>query len=226
MKRTTILICVLIFSANTGLFGQKVGETGIAIGFNNTLSNEEFKMRWSEEYSPPIFLNIRASKSWYRNDHKIALRKEVGLNLQYAKIGMGGGGLAAGNYYSGKIISLFAEASLLLRVRVDSTISLGIGPTAEYLLIGSNNLNNSYYTIFTNPPSSGDINYSGINRDYFNQPSYGIKLSIFNLANIKRYKVGLNFSYLWTKNEHSNFFLSNYLNVSLLLSVSKTRNKL
>ena len=216
MKHFSILLFFLMFSTTFTAFGQQTSETTFGIGINKTLSSE-YKQRWSEEYTPPTFLNLKANKSWYRNDRKISLQKEAGLNLQYAKISVGGGGLGAGNYYSGKIFSLFGEASLLMRVRVDSMISFGIGPTGEYLLIGSNNLNNSYYTMLTNPSRSGDISISGINRDYFNQPNYGIKLSIFETEINEKTTIGINFSYLWTKSEYSNFYTSNYFRVSLFI---------
>ena len=222
MKHFSILVYFLMFSTKFIAFGQKVSETNLGIGFSKTPLNEKFKQHWSEDTPPPTFLNINVDKNWYRNDRKISLQKEAGLNLQYAKISIGGGGLGAGNYYSGKIISLFAEASLQIRFRVDSMISFSIGPTAKYLLIGSNNLNNSYYTMFTNPSRSGDISISGINRDYFNQPSYGIKLSIINSRINEKNTLGIDFSYLWTKNESSNFYASNYLQVSFLIGFMHT----
>ena len=57
-------------------------------------------------------------------------------------------------------------------------MAFGLGPEAEILIIGLNNLNNSYYSMFTNPYSAGDIRHGGLNRNYFNKPSYGIKLSL------------------------------------------------
>jgi hypothetical protein len=220
MKQFTVLLCVFILYVISPVFAQKVSETNFGIGFSKTPSNEEIKQHWWDDSPPPTFLNINTSKSWYRNDRKITLQKEIGLNLQYANIGVGGGGLGAGNYYSGKIINLNAEASLQIRVYIDCMISFGIGPTSEYLLLGYNNINNSYYT-HSDPPRSGDIRTSGINRDYYNQPSYGIKMSIIN-SRIKGENIlGLDVSYLWTKSEHSNFYASNYFQVSFFIGFRK-----
>jgi hypothetical protein len=220
MKHLLFLVCFLMFTSSFIAFGQTISETQFEIGINKTYSSE-YKTHWSEEFTPPTFLNLEATKSWYRKDRKITLQKEAGLNLQYAKISVGGGGLAATQYYSGKIISLFAEASLQLRFRIDSLISFGIGPTTEYLLIGSNNLNNSYYTRFTDPPSSGDISISGINRDYFNKPTYGIKISLIETSITEKTAIGLNFTYLWTKSEASNFYTTNYTRLSLYIGLKK-----
>lgn len=216
MQRTIILIFSLILISTYSVLAQKVRETQLGVGFIKTFSSD-YKSHWSEEFASPNFINLKVSENWYRNDHKVSLQKEIGLNLQYAKISVGGGGLGAGNYYSGKIISLFAEASLQLRFRIDSLFSLGIGPVAEYLITGANDLNNSYYSMFTNPPSSGDKSISGVNRDYFNRPLFGAKLSVFNSGISHRTTLGLSLSYLWTKADFSNFYLSNYMKVSLLI---------
>lgn len=215
MKNVLVIVSILVFSVTFCAFGQKASETKFGIGFSKTPSNEEIKQRWSVDNPPPTFLNINTSKNWFRNDRKIALQKEVGMNLQYSKINVGGGGLAAGNGYSGKIINLNVEANLQLRFQVDSIISFALGPMSEYLLVGYNDINNYYYSHF-DQPRSGNIRTSGINRDYYNQPSYGIKLSIINSRINGKKTLDLNFSYLWTKSESSNFYTSNYLQVSFL----------
>jgi len=40
--------------------------------------------------------------------------------------------------------------------------------------------------MFTNPYSSGIIRNTGINRDYFNQPAYGIKVRLFETCIAKK----------------------------------------
>ncbi len=216
MKPFTILFYVFMLSATSPVLAQKISETNFGIGYSKTPSNEEIKQHWSEDTQLPIFLNINVNKNWYRNDRKITLQKEVGINLQYSRISVGGGGLGTGNNYSGKIINMNAEASLQLRFHIDSMISFGIGPTAEYLLLGYHNINNSYYNL-SDPPRSGDIRTSGINRDYYNQPSYGVKMSIINSQINEKNTLGLDVSYLWAKSEHSNFYASNYFQVSFLI---------
>ena len=223
MKKNTVFLTVFLISAISPVLAQKISETKFELGFNKTFSSE-YNQRWPEEYALPNFLNLKTAQSWYRNDRRISLQKEAGLNLQYSKISVGGGGLGAGNYYSGKIISLFADISLQMRIRIDSMISFGIGPIAEYLLTGYSKLNNSYYTVFTNPPCSGDISISGINRYYFNQPSFGVKLSIFNSGNGKKTTLGLNLNYFWTKNEYSNFYLSKYLQISMMIGFKHVKS--
>lgn len=154
----------------------------------------------------------------------MTLQKEIGLNLQYANIGVGGGGLGAGNYFSGKIINLNAEASLQLLFNINGLISFALGPLSEHLLLGYNKINNSYYSYF-DQPRSGNIKTSGISRDYYNQPSYGIKLSIINSRINGKSTLGLDFNYLWTKSEHSNFYASNYIQINFLIGFRKKTKK-
>lgn len=221
MKKKLVIVSISIF-LTFGAFGQKISETNFGIGLSNTPRSEEIKHIWSEDTPPPTFLSINASKNWYRSDRKLTLQKNIGINLQYSKISVGGGGLGAGNYYTGKIINLNAEANLLLRFNFDSIISFAFGPMSEYLLVGYNKINNSYYTYFDRP-RSGDIKTSGINRDYYNQPSYGIKLSIINSRINGKNTLSLDFSYLWTKSEHSNFYASNYFQVSFLIGIKNQK---
>jgi hypothetical protein len=222
MKRILVFVSISMF-LTFGAFCQKESKNSFGIGFSKTPSNEEIKQHWSDDTQPPTFLNIKAIRSWFRNDRKISLQKEAGINLQCAKLSVGGGGLGAGNYYSGKIINLNALANLQLRVNIDPMISFAIGPMVEYLLVGYNKINNSYYSHF-DQPRSGNIKTSGINRDYYNQPSYGIKMSIINSRTNGKNTFDLDLSYLWTKSEFSNFYASKYFQVSFLIGFKK-KNK-
>jgi len=218
MKQLVAISALILILSSLNGFGQRVRETTFGVGINKTIP-ENFSQHWSNEFSAPTFLNLKVGKNWYRDGRAVAFVKSAGLNLQYSNMNIGGGGLAAGNHYTGKIINLYAEASLQARVRIDSIISFSFGPVAEYLIGGYHNITNSYYTMFTNPPSSGDKRDSGIGPDYFNKPSYGIKMG---LASDKA-KVGVNLSYYWTKSEHSNFFTSNYLQITVVIGFKKQK---
>jgi len=221
MKQFFILICVIVFSLNTDLFGQRICETGFELGINKT-SSPEYKLRWNNNAAPAYFI-FKTSKSWYGSDHRFPLRKELGLNLQYAGFDLAGGGLGGGSHYTGNIISLFADAALLVHFQLNKRIGFGIGLEAEILIIGKNNLNNSYFMAYYNPPISGDKRIKGINRDYFNQPTYGIKLCLFESDFTKKINFGLNISYLWVKSEYSNFYASNYTRISFFMGFKKQK---
>ena len=221
MKQKSILICVIVFLVNTYLFAQKVSETRFELGVNR-MSSPKFKMRWNDD-DFPIYPTIRTSKSWYNNDHWVSLSKEVGFNMQYSGIDLAGGGLGAGNHYTGSIISLFADAALLSHFQLSDILVFGIGPETEILIIGKNNLNNSYFNTFCNPPISGDRRIAGLNRDYFNQPAFGLKFSLFETFINEKTTFGFNFSYLWTKNEYSNFYASNYMRISFFVGLRKQK---
>lgn len=224
MKYLPILFYFIMFYTINSAFGQKISETSFAIGINKTSSPVQHNY-WNEN-PPPTYLTFNATKSWYNNDHWFSIRKEVGLNLQYSNIDLDSGGLGAHSSYSGNILSLFADAALLAQLRINSRLALAIGPEVEYLLIGNNNLNISYSTMFTNPPSSGEIRKNGINRDYFNQPAYGIKFRLFESGINGKTTIGLNFSYLWTKSEYSNFYAANYARISFFIGFRKEKKEL
>jgi len=137
--------------------------------------------------------------------------------MQYSNVNPSGGGIGASNHYSGSIVSLFANGCFQARFRIDSTFAIGIGPEAEILTIGANSINNNYYNLSTDPPSSSYKRNAGINRNYFDQPIYGIKLSVFKTGITENGTIGLTLSYLWTKSEYSNFYSSNYFRISFLI---------
>lgn len=223
MKIILAIACLLLLSFSFGALGQTIRETNLLIGINKT-SSPEYNSRWDE--LPPTYLLFGGTKSWHSNDHLLSLRKEAGLNLQFANIDLSSGGMGAGNHYTGHIFSLFANAALQARLRINNSLAFGLGPEAELLLIGLNNLNNEYHTMFTKPPSGGNVRYDGLNRDYFPQPSYGIKLSLFDSKADARTSIALNLSYLWTKSESSNFYASNYTHISFVVGFKKSKNEL
>lgn len=184
MIQGTILLGALMLSTITTVFGQKISETGFELGINKT-SSPEYKHRWNDDAVPSYF-TIKTSKSWYNNNHRFSLRKELGLKLQHAGIDLSCGGLGGGSSYKGNIISLFADAALLAQFKINNELGIGIGPEAEILIIGKNNLNNSYSCSFCNPRTLGEKHIAGFNRDYFNQPAYGIKLSLFETDMTKK----------------------------------------
>lgn len=223
MKQKPVLICLLFCVSISNLFGQKISETNLTFGIIKTSSPVQ-PNHWNDSPLPRYF-TFNVTESCYGNDHWLSLRKELGLNLQYSPIHLGGGGLAAQGYYSGNVLSLIPEVALLARFKINSTLAFSIGPIAQILAIGNTNVTYSYSTMFTNPPSSGLIINSGLNRDYFNQPSYGMKARLFESALTENAIIGLNISYLWTKQESSNFYASNYTLIALFIGFKKEKKK-
>lgn len=214
---------IIVFLLTGTSFGQKISETIFSLGINKTSSPDQ-QMYWNEN-APPTYIFLNASKLWYRENQRISFGKELGFNLQYANIDLDSGGLGAHSWRSGNIISLFADAALLVRFRINKTLALGFGPEAEILMIGKNNINSSYSISYTTPPMSGEEHENGLNRDYFNQPSYGLKLCLFESGLTEKTTIGLNFSYLWTKSESSNFYAANYVRISFLVGFKQKETK-
>lgn len=224
MKLFTFCFCFFMLSALTNLFGQKICETSFAFGFNKTASPYQ-QMHWNENPSP-AYLTFNATKSWYNNYHRFSIRKEVGLNLQYSKIVLDSGGLGGHNYYSGNITSSFADAALLAQLRINRRLTLAIGPHAEYLLIGYTNIRESYYYYNVDHYISGANRTVGLNRDYFNQPAYGIKFRLFESGISEKTTIGLSISYLWTKSEFSDFYATNYTRITFFIGFRKGNDEL
>ncbi len=215
-------IAVILFSVTFNALSQKINETNFALGINKTSSRVQGNY-WDE--APPTYLTFSAAKSWYNNDHRISLRKDLGLNLQYSSIGLGGGGLGVGNYYSGNVTSLFADVSLLANIKINKRLAFCVGPEAELLLIGNTDVTNDWYFHSSPQPMSGSIREHGINRDYFNQPAFGIKARLFESGVNKKVTIGLALSYLWTKSDHSNFYATNYTRISFFIGFRKQKTE-
>jgi hypothetical protein len=223
MKNYFVIVFYLLFMVNSSAIGQKICETNFSLGISKTVSLVQEK-QWGE--TPPTYLQLSSTKSWYSNNHRFSLLKEVGTNFQYSNIHNSFGGLGASDEYTGSIISLFADASLQARIRINNLYAFGLGPEAEILILGYNNINHSYYSRINYPEiTSGSKRTSGINRDYFNQPSYGIKVSLFQTDINEQTTIGLKFSYLWTKSESSNFYASNYTRISLFIGFKKQKKE-
>ena len=214
MKQFAIFLWVLSYSVISPVFGQTISEINFALGISKTSSPVQ-QEKWGEPSAS--YLTLNTTNSWFNNDHRLSLRKEIGINMQYSNVNLSGGGIGASNHYSGSIVSLFANGCLQARFRIDSTFAIGIGPEAEILTIGANSINNNYYNLSTDPPSSSYKRNAGINRNYFDQPIYGIKLSVFKTGITENGTIGLTLSYLWTKSEYSNFYSSNYFRISFLI---------
>ena len=224
MKLYTISSCFIFFTFLFSAFGQNISETNISLGINRTTIPSSYNY-WEEP--SPTYLFLGATKCWYGNSHLLSLRKEFGLKLQYSGIHNSSGGLGGSDEYSGKVMSLFVEASLQARLRLNNSFAFALGPEVEILSLGNTNINHSYYSMINYPElSSGSERMIGINRNYFNQPQYGIKLSLFQAGLNDRTTIGLNLSYLWTKSELSDFYASNYTKISLSIGFKKQKKEL
>jgi len=217
-----LVIFAFLFTAFCSVFGQTINETGFEAGFNKTYS-PDFEMNWNNSTSQPVFLTLGTMKSWYNEDHKISFRKELGINLQYEKIDLSGGGLAAGSSYSGNITSLFVTPSLLAHFKVSPKVSADLGPSMDYLVVGNNHLTNSYYSVLQDLGGNGKKETKGINRDYFNKPSFGIKARLTRFSIEEKFTIGMTFTYLWTKSGYENFDISSYGKISFYLGFKKSK---
>jgi hypothetical protein len=217
MKQLTTLITLLLLFSVKG-FNQKISETYFGIGVNK-LQSTSFTQYYDEECSPPTFFNLGVSHAWYQTNKKIAFNKEIGLNLQYSSPDLSSGGLGAHNYSHWKLINLFAEATIQAKFKIDSLLSIGFGPAAEYLIIGYNKVNTSYYYLTNAHYENGVYSHSGINRDYLGNSLLGVRFSIFNSGISERATLKVNLSYFWMKQNESNFHSSSFVKIGLAIGL-------
>lgn len=222
MKNILAIVCLLLVSVTHYAFGQTISEINYAFGISKTSPAVQSRY-WDEPI--PAYLKLNITKSWYSNNHRISLRKEVGVNLQYAKVSLTSGGLGGRGYLSGNIISLFADAALMANIRITHSLAFSAGPEVEFLALGKNHLNYSYSMYYQNPPCSGERRLDGINRDYFQEPSYGIRMRLYESGITDRAAIGIGASYLWTKDLNSNFYADNYKRISLFIGFKKKKKE-
>lgn len=220
IQKLKIFAFLSLILSTSGAFAQRISETAFEPGINKT-SSPEYWQHWD---SPaPSFLFLNASQSWYNEDHRVSVRKGLGLKLQYAPIDLAGGGLGGGNHLTGRIYSLFINPELMAHVKIWKQMAVELGPAFEYLLIGANELNNAWWMDFGTQANSGDKKTSGTNRDYFNKPAYGLKFRLMNAVPNGKLNVGITLSYLRTQIEDSNFYAKNYFQVSFLIGLRKSK---
>lgn len=213
MRFSTLTILLLFLFALNGL-GQVASETFFSAGAN-ILKSKDFRTHYDEECTPPTFCSFAITHSWYRTDRDFTLNKEIGVNAQYSSPQLSSGGLGAHSYAKYQILNLFAEATIQAQIKIDSTMSIAIGPVVDYLITGYNKEQTSYYAMYTNPPTSGEISHSGFNRNYFGDPLWGIKFSVFNFAMSERATFKINCSYFWLNQDDSNFYSSGFVKVGV-----------
>lgn len=223
MIKFIVLAYMLMLSISFIAFGQQVGEITLSFGISKTSPAVQSQL-WDEPI--PAYLKMNVTKSWYSNNHKVSLRKEVGINMQNAKISLTSAGLGVYGYLSGNIISLFADAALMPNVQITNSLAFCIGPEAEFLVIGKNHLKDYYSYHYSNPPYSGEILINKINRDYFQEPSYGIRMRLYKSGLTDRISIGIGASYLWTKRLYSNFYAENYKRISIFIGFKNKKKEI
>jgi len=157
MRYSTLTILLLLLFTLSGL-GQVASQTFFSVGAN-ILRSKDFSMYYDEECTPPTFCSFGITHSWYRTDRDFTLNKEIGVNVQYSSPQLSSGGLGAHSYVKYQTLNLFAEATVQAQIKIDSTMSIAIGPVVDYLITGYNKKQTSYYAMYTNPPTSGEISH-------------------------------------------------------------------
>lgn len=219
MRNIYAFIYLLLLLSSQNSFGQITSETNGAVGFS--LTKAPGNIDYYQE-GRPIYFFAHAGKSWYNDEKVFSLRKQAGLNLQYANISHLAGSPVSFDEKTSTVFSLLMNANLQARYRLNSSLAAGLGPEAELLLLGYNNIGENYPNIYLPPrPSSDHTSEKGLNRNYFNPPAYGLKLSLYQGSVDSKTTLGVHFSYLWTKSEHSSFFASNYTRVSISIGFKK-----
>jgi hypothetical protein len=215
-----IYLSLTFFGLSSLVYAQKISETGFEAGISLThISN--FEMEWNNNSSKPVFLSLGVQQSWYNNDSKISIRKELGISLRYENIDLSRGGLGAGSSYSGSVTGLYLSPSVLAHFKVFPKLAADLGPSMDYLVVGLNHLTQSSYSVLPGYGENGETQIKGLNRDYFSKPSYGIKARLTGISVEEKFTVGMSFSYLWTKAVPSDFYVKNYFRIGFTIGFKK-----
>lgn len=212
--RFSILTILVLLLFEMISFGQVTSQTFFSASAN-ILRSKDFRTYYDEECTPPTFCSFGISHSWYGTGRDFTLNKEIGVNMQYSSPQLSSGGLGAHSNSKYQLLNLFAEATIQAQMKIDSTMSIAIGPVVDYLITGYNKEQTSYYAMYTNPPTSGEISHSGFNRSYFGDPLWGIKFSVFNFAMGEKATFKFNCSYFWLNQDDSNFHSSGFVKVGV-----------
>lgn len=224
MRRFLALTTLFVFLFAASSFGQAKSQTFFSAGAN-ILKSKDFGRYYDEECTPPTFFGFGVTHSWYRTDKVFTLNKEIGLNTQYSSPSLSSGGLGAHSYSKYQMLHFFAEATVQAQIKIDSDMSIAIGPAIEYLIAGLNNANTSYYYLYNNQYLSGKNNYSGFNRNYFGDPIGGIKFSVFNFGMRDKATFRINCSYFWLNQHESNFHSSSFIKVGVAVGFDSKKNR-
>ncbi len=214
MKRFFSITTLFVFLLAANSFGQTESQTFFSAGAN-ILKSKDFRTHYDDECTPPTFFGFGATHSWYRTDRKFTLNKEIGLNMQYSSPSLSSGGLGAHSSSKYHLFNLFAEATIQAQIKIDSTMSIAIGPAVEYLISGYNKKHTSYYYLSDGHYVNGENNHSGFNRNYFGDPLWGIKFSVLNFGMSDKATFKINFSYFWLNQDDSNFYSSSFIKVGM-----------
>lgn len=214
MIRFFSLTTLFAFLLAASSFGQDKSQTFFSAGAN-ILKSKDFNTYYDEECTPPTFFGFGVTHSWYRTDRDFTVNKEIGLNMQYSSPSLSSGGLGAHSSSKYQLFNLFAEATIQAQIKIDSTMSIAIGPAIEYLITGYNKEKTSYYSMIHNPPTSGEISHSGFNRNYFGDPLWGVKLSFISFAMKDKATFKMNCSYFWLNQDESNFHSSSFIKLGV-----------
>ena len=200
MRKPFLFLLFILFSISG--FAQKSWKTQIVPGISTSKFDDHFK----REKVPSNDLFVMFNETWNRkDDHKYSLAKEFGLSLNYHNLSRKNEALGGGDIYSGDFFYTSFHASVLGQMNAGEDIQMQLGIKLEELIVGYENLSYSYWSSVYYPPTSGGKSKKGFNRDYFDQPYYGVNLKILQNTEGTFHAVGFDLSYLWTNASLSNF---------------------
>jgi len=207
----TILFAVLLAAKS---YGQASSQTFFSAGAN-ILKSKDFESYYDRGCTPPTFLTLGITHSWCRPDKDFTVNKEIGVNVQYSSPNLSSGGLGAHSATKYQMLNFFAEATIQAQIKIDSTMSVAIGPAVEYLITGYNKENSSYYYWENTRYVNGEYSHSGFNRNYFDNSIWGIKFSVLNFGMSEKATFKINCSYFWLNQDDSNFHSSSFIKVGV-----------
>ncbi len=160
------------------------------------------------------------NKTWNKKSpERVSWAKSAGIAIKYYSLDRESGGLGAFTNYSGEYIFSTINLSLHAQLRFRRNYYVQIGPRVEYLLAGLEHLSSESGTVLTDLPTMSSEKVVEFNRNYFRQPYFGpdLKLMLQNPGDAA--SVGLNFSYMLTFKDDSNFDTGGLFRIAFLMEL-------
>jgi hypothetical protein len=117
-------------------------------------------------------------------EKRLSFTKEFGIGLRYNSLSWESSGLGGSNSSSGAYFYSMLNTSFLLQFLPGENYIVQIGPCAEINLIGYESSKFDWWRLESSENGfrqiAGNSEKSGFNRNYFNQPYYGLNFRLLS----------------------------------------------
>ncbi|WP_159519807.1 hypothetical protein [Sunxiuqinia indica] len=216
----SFLILLSIFAFHLSALAQDAWFPELTLGFTSAQIDESYKARG---LSPSSFF-VDFSECWNRkHEQSFSVVKAFGIGLNYHSLSTNLASPGGESYYSGGYVYSTFNLSLMAQQRFGKSYFLQFGPRFETILLGYENLKyhggSRQWDGLNESWVSKEAKIAEFNRNYFNNPYYGLSLRLINEPEEESLSAGIGVSYLRTEPDQSNFNSEHMVRVSFILKL-------